>query len=929
MAYVVAKSISFEGGGSSFSAPIPSPHAEDDILIAVVTQNTTSTLMAASGWTSFGDTDASTGHRTQGFWKKATSDDEPNLVVTGADTNWQAHILVLRGADLTTPIDAVSKTAAQSSQLESGTFNTVTNNCLILYVWASQTDYKFKPANTATTPLLMKSDISPIQVSSYDFVETAGAVPVKNMWSERGFAGNSCLAFAVKPANSSVTLRPPLIEKAYDVIRSYNGRTNASNSSNEFARHDPATTIQSFSEMAATTIGGIGIVAQSPNLSIHTLVESQWGTSLQFRTNTSGIDSNGRWCGISHAMESWDLTGKVLHIRFGQAAVSAAHNGPEGMICVLEDSSGDWAAFQLSSRTLMVPNESYSYFFTPETPYYDSGGTIDWSDITRVGWAIHRLNSTTNRDTRIKDFVAVNETVLYGGSSVTPITPSFVQNALEGWGVVELASLQGTGQIITRGGVVFGNGTDKTTTAFTKNSLEFPVRPPTSFLGAKWNVPDNYLNIGINTSTDDNVGIGRSLITSNTRQVFKIEGSTPDQMITGGSVLSGLDISIDSSTTFIRVVFNECYKIDLGDSELNNCSVEESLEDIAVETASPDNISNTSFVSPGTGHAIEATATGTFAFTGNTFTGYGADNTTDAAFYNNSGGLITLAIPPGDQLPTVRNGSGASTVLDTPVDSQTVTINGGISGTRIQLYDITADEELVNEVVSSFPFEWTDPDPYVADREIRLRAALVDEDEAKVFVDQVIGTATNAVPAIAFLLNQQDDLIYNLNAIDGELVEDVTIDESVLIAQIDTGQLSWQELYAYQVYWLFTEEGIQDEGQKITAVDQANYLFDDLIISNVTDPEVPLIMTGGYARNLTTGQTIDVFDTDGGRTFNAPDHVVAFATGSGVTAGDKTDIISGVWNKALSAHTTPGSAGKTLADAEANSDVTQAKVDQL
>ena len=39
--------------------------------------------------------------------------------------------------------------------------------------------------------------------------------------------------------------------------------------------------------------------------------------------------------------------------------------------------------------------------------------------------------------------------------------------------------------------------------------------------------------------------------------------------------------------------------------------------------------------------------------------------------------------------------------------------------------------------------------------------------------------------------------------------------------------------------------------------------------------------------------------------------------------------LGGVWDEPLTAHTIAGGAGKVLADAEASTDVTQAKVDQL
>jgi hypothetical protein len=78
------------------------------------------------------------------------------------------------------------------------------------------------------------------------------------------------------------------------------------------------------------------------------------------------------------------------------------------------------------------------------------------------------------------------------------------------------------------------------------------------------------------------------------------------------------------------------------------------------------------------GHAIEGTSTGTFASKGNLFTGYGADDTNDAAFYNNSGGDITinvLSTVTGDS-PTVRTSTN-TTVQNTVTLRVTVTDASG------------------------------------------------------------------------------------------------------------------------------------------------------------------------------------------------------------------------------------------------------------
>ena len=75
-------------------------------------------------------------------------------------------------------------------------------------------------------------------------------------------------------------------------------------------------------------------------------------------------------------------------------------------------------------------------------------------------------------------------------------------------------------------------------------------------------------------------------------------------------------------------------------------------------------VSGCDFTSDGTGHAIEVTGTAAdFTLTNNTYTGYGADGTTDAAIFVNiaSGTAIVISITGGDT-PTIRTAGVAVTV---------------------------------------------------------------------------------------------------------------------------------------------------------------------------------------------------------------------------------------------------------------------------
>jgi hypothetical protein len=138
-----------------------------------------------------------------------------------------------------------------------------------------------------------------------------------------------------------------------------------------------------------------------------------------------------------------------------------------------------------------------------------------------------------------------------------------------------------------------------------------------------------------------------------------------------------------AATTVTGCVFNKCNLITHGNSLFTNNLVTASNVAIAMTTGTPGNIQNNDFVSDGTGHALEITIPGTYTFSGNTFSGYGATASTDAAVYNNSGGSVTLNISGGGTVPTYRNGAGASTTI---VAAANVTLSGIKADSEVRAY---------------------------------------------------------------------------------------------------------------------------------------------------------------------------------------------------------------------------------------------------
>ena len=243
---------------------------------------------------------------------------------------------------------------------------------------------------------------------------------------------------------------------------------------------------------------------------------------------------------------------------------------------------------------------------------------------------------------------------------------------------------------------------------------------------------------------------------------------------------------------------------------------------------------------------------------------------------NTSGSPVEVELPLG--IPYVIDGADI-TVIE-PVLTASITINGLPSGTRVQLYDTSTGDELVNGIDTT---TWSEP--YTQDRNIRLRAMWVDGTQAIQLIDQQIGEITESNSTITTLIAPVPDNVYSTNNIDGSLVTGVTIDDSALLVEVSTGTLSWAELYAYETYWLYTEEGIRDEQRFATAIDPVNYVWHNFKLKNVTSPVIPITITGGYGRDAGTGTSIALLDTTGGPIFMAPDIVVPYAAGAEATVG--------------------------------------------
>lgn len=164
----------------------------------------------------------------------------------------------------------------------------------------------------------------------------------------------------------------------------------------------------------------------------------------------------------------------------------------------------------------------------------------------------------------------------------------------------------------------------------------------------------------------------------------------------------------------------------------------------------------------------------------------------------------------------------ANTGVYNPPQVYIGTVSNIVSGSRLQIYNVTTDAEIYNNVVNStsYSFNYTEGVNINNNDQIRIRITYQSGITAK------LGFSANTIANNGFsvLVDQQDDLVYNQIAQDGSTINkfdaDFANNEVDIVA---TGNFSAFELYARFVYFTFTEQGIRSFFGALVANDIANF----------------------------------------------------------------------------------------------------------
>jgi len=453
--------------------------------------------------------------------------------------------------------------------------------------------------------------------------------------------------------------------------------------------------INSFHSMAAATnattanqISGAELVfavGNRPNIGTkNVLCHIRPGTPLQAQRFTNIASNRGAWFGVRSGAAS---NYKIWQVHAVDAPWAATAHVP----VIINSGAGNTKA---------------------------TNGTLDTSTILAMGfWHGGITGSNTSQMTWGMAWL-MDSIVVCGGNSTEPVTVQAIVRTTGAPGKERYSAiLQGSRQILLLEDLQIGDGgTNPVYLNLDSTAIELPSQYNTSSKNINYNSTDNLIGITYYPGSSDTIIHTNSIVSSPSRYKWGLHSSASTSAtynFSGLSVIGAGTVTLNKAITITGLTLNNYSTLDVSNATLNSCTItnvpatndsvtSNSTTDFIgctinvsavtsgnrwISVADPSIFATCSFTGGG-GHAIRLTTTGTYNFSGNQFTGFGADGTNNAAIYNDSGGAVTINILGGGSTPTVRNGASASTTINNAV-TLTVTVknesNVAVNGARVRI----------------------------------------------------------------------------------------------------------------------------------------------------------------------------------------------------------------------------------------------------
>jgi len=317
-------------------------------------------------------------------------------------------------------------------------------------------------------------------------------------------------------------------------------------------------------------------------------------------------------------------------------------------------------------------------------------GTFNAASVKHILYIVRGTNARATRPgsnpLNAGDPYVISRAEIYGGIANYPLTLDDAVNKMI-FISADLSSIPSDIQFVLNGSLQIGDGAKATYFIDSEKSIAFP---PLANGTTKLYTYRETIGFDVNAASGDIVQLKNSQIGASAP--FRVSYTLPisGQFNFDGNTYVLGNVVLDSDIIYDRQLFVGGDGITDNNAEIINSTFiigsDSGPEVGIIQWNSLTDISDSTF-EIGTevisGHAISIDTSGSYTFDGLYFNNFGVNESSTAAVYNKSGGLVTINIAGGGDTPTYRNSVGSTTTI---VAGATVTLTGLIAGSEVRAY---------------------------------------------------------------------------------------------------------------------------------------------------------------------------------------------------------------------------------------------------
>jgi len=679
---------------------IPMPAYEgDDLLLAFIQSDTGTPAVARTGWvTVFARTNTCS---LTVLRKIATASIEPLTASFTAVVNetYNGAIMSISNVDVASPINTFNDaTQAAASKFQFQSITTTRDNCLVLFASANSAVGVPSIIEGGVIGVLGADGTAESQGIGWTIQPLTGATTTAISCSNIATGAGVKAVLAINPPSTGTLYVPTYCASDSSVyIDPINGTT-AYNTNAAFG-----TTADT---LFGTLLNGDTVVDATVAAAADAGLNSFHSVAL-VTTITSVVNWSAGSLDLATA-NNLNVTGKNIIVHTSPSTAGQIQRFPtvaaskKGIAFGMKSATGPYktwyvhgagTAWGQSSNVPLVINSS-----APTGSILQSSGSFTETNVDAFGfWVSSKGVGTTAW--QFYSLWMLDTTVVAGGNVSASVDIPGIVNACATGHERRSIIQQGQNQALVLQPVQFGNGgTNPIYLDLNATAIEFPSLYNLTQKNINYCSAENVAGLTYYAGNSDTIKHRNSVISSTSSYHWRIHPSSSFSAsydFSGLSIIGAGDVILQRLTSsFSQVSFSNCGVIVQNSASITLSRVSTSITSSALRSNAPGLISYSTFTSPGTGHAIEIVSPGVASFVGNTFIGYGLDNTTDSAIFNNSSGSVTLNISAGGTSPTVRNGTLASTTINNNV---TITLTGLRNPTEVRVYTAGTRTELTGQ----------------------------------------------------------------------------------------------------------------------------------------------------------------------------------------------------------------------------------------